>query len=259
MVGGHRRLARRGRAARPGRRRPVSIAVAEGARRPRGPDPPPPAHVALHGGAIRLERPAHHHRRRRAPGQSPVPRHGRIARHVRVGRPRAADRVAGPAGHHARRLRREPRAAPPGQRHPSGAAARRGHAGPPGGCADGGRQLTPGRALRRGRRVAPVPRGRAPRHRPPAQPSRGRGQRARSRVRLSARPGAGRGRRRPGPGRAPGRPHGAARLLPGGAHRPGAAHLDVGTRRTRRCVRAVSLLGAPAFAAGGRRAAPTVA
>ena len=79
----------------------------------------------------------------------------------------------------------------------------------------------------------------------------------------------------------PAGPHRAAGVLPGGPHRPGAADLDVGPGGARRCVRAVpraarrrqragdraraaalppepavSLLGAPAFAAGGRPARP---
>ena len=209
---------------------------------------------------------------------------GEIARHVRLGRARAADRLAGAAGHHARRLR----SSTPALRH-LGSATRVALALAVGTLLAAGRRAGRGGQHQRlggrfadRRRLAPLRRRRPPRRRPAAPPARRRGQRAAS-------PGSPTSwswcwPRWPPPRRSGCAPAGLTALL---AFFPAVLIAQVlpishlGPRRARRCVRAVprparrrrtkrpialglllyllnlavSLLGAPAFAVGGRPSA----
>ena len=134
VVGRHRRVARRRRRAHPRRDPALGAAVAEGVGGAGDPRPAPPPRLVLHGRPVRLQRPAHDHRWRRAPGESAVPRHRRVAGDLRLGGARAPHRLARAATDHVGRVRGQPRPPAPrlgdaggvdaGVRHP-GAAGRR--------------------------------------------------------------------------------------------------------------------------------------
>ena len=249
-------VARRRRAAHARRHRAVGRALAAGARGARAPRPAAPAAVALPGRPVRLQRAAHHDRRRRAAGQPPVAGHRRVAQHVRLGGARAPHRLARAAGDHRRRLRREPRRSATSARATQVAlglafatlvalvhrARRRRQTSASAGAS------TPATGWRRfaGRRP---PRARPAAHRPGAAANV-----LARRVRLPARARAGRRGGRPGARRAarPASPRCSPSSRP--CHRPGAADRHLRPRRARGCVRAVPR---PARRAPTRRPSPS--
>ena len=107
----------------------VGAALAEGARGPRPARRPAPPALALPGRPVRLQRAAHHDRRRRPAGQPALQGDRRVPGHVRVGGARAAHRLARAADHQRGRLPREPAAAAPRHRHPRRPRAGLRHAG----------------------------------------------------------------------------------------------------------------------------------
>ena len=237
----HRPLADRRGPAHPAGARALRRALAAGAEGHGPAREAPPTRAALLRRRVRLQRPAEHHRRRRAAGLPPLPwcRRRRLGRHVRLRRARAAERLAGPAPHHVLRAPHQPGPARAGagqcgrrgsrRRHPRRARARAAHR----------RSPAPRRAIRQERRLDPLRRRGAPGGRPDARPPRGRPGRGAGRPRLPARArGSGAdGGRRPRVRLARADP--LAGIPPGRADRPGAAHRHLRARGARGRLRAV--------------------
>ena len=100
------------------RDRAVDAALADRAQRPRPGRKAATAALLQPGGLVRVERAADHDRRRRAACVAPVEGERRVRGLVRVRGARTADRLARPSPDHARRSARQSRTPSPGQRHP---------------------------------------------------------------------------------------------------------------------------------------------